>query len=209
MENRVIITISRQYGSGGGKIGALLAEAMGIPFYDKELISLAAKESGFREDVFENADKQALSSLLYSLSTGMFVSSAQLDGVDNLPLNDRVFLIQHKVIRQLAEQGPCVIVGRCADYVLKDHPDVLNVFVHAPLEKRIQRVIQEHQLGAENRDKAIQKMDKRRAAYYEYYTGMKWGRVENYHLTMDSAKVGLEGSAAIIKAFAEQTTTNR
>lgn len=203
MEKRIIITISRQYGSGGRVVGEQLAKMLDIPFYDKELIALAAKKSGFREDVFENADKQAISSLLYSLSTGMYSASAQLDGVDNLPLNDRVFLIQHNVLRDIAQKGSCVIVGRCANYVLKDDPDAINVFIHAPLSARVTRATEEYARREEHVDKVVQKMDKRRAAYYEYYTGMKWGQVQNYHLTLDSNAVGTKGAAEIIRAFAE------
>lgn len=209
MEKKLVVTISRQYGSGGKEIGETLAKMLDIPFYDKEIIALAAKESGFREDIFENADKQAFSSLLYSLSTGMYISSAKLDGVDNLPLNDRVFLIQHNVIKGVAEKGSCVIVGRCADYVLKDDPDTVNVFIHAPLEARAKRSIVQYGLTPESAQSAVSKMDKRRAAYYEYYTGMKWGRLQNYHLTLSSAAAGIKGSSEIIRSFAEKFQQNR
>lgn len=203
MDKKFIITISRQYASGGRSIGKILAQELELPFYDKELITLASKKSGFREQLFENADKQAVSSLLYSLSMGMY-NTAGIDGTNNLSLNDRVFLIQHEVIREISQQGPCVIVGRCADYVLKDQENVLNIFIHADMESRKRRAVEEYGLDSNKPEAAILKMDKRRAAYYEYYTGMKWGRMENYHLTLNSAILGVQDSAKLIKDFIER-----
>lgn len=202
MNEKMIITISRQYGSGGRSIGKKLAEELAIPFYDKELISLAAKESGFEEKIFENADKQGMHSLLYSLSIGMYNTIGAYDGPESLPLNDRVFLIQHNVIRELAQKGSCVIVGRCSDYVLRSEPNAIHIFVHSDLDSRVKRAVEEYEFPPENAASAIQKADKRRAAYYEYYTGARWGRLENYDLTLNSDRVGIDNAVQIVKAYA-------
>lgn len=198
---KTIITISRQYASGGRQVGEKLAKSLNIPLYDKELISLAAKESGFSEKVFENADKQSVNSLLYSLSTGMYNAIGQFDGANNLPLNDKVFLVQYNVIRNLAQKGSCVIVGRCADYILRDDPDVVHVFIHSDMRSRIRRAVEEYGMPSERAETMIQKGDKRRAAYYDFYTGMKWGRVENYDLTLDSDSIGLDNAAKLIENY--------
>lgn len=207
MKGKVIITISRQYGSGGRLVGEKLAKALDIPFYDKELISMAAKESGIEERIFENADKQAVNSLLYSLSVGMYNAAGHIGGrfdggVNGLPLNDRVFLAQYNVIREIAQKGSCVIVGRCADYVLKDIPGVMNVFIHSELSQRVKRATEEYNLMPEKAESTVIKMDKRRAAYYEYYTSNKWGKIENYDLTLNSGRIGLENTVELIRSYA-------
>lgn len=199
--SKTIVTISRQYASGGRQVGEKLAKSLDIPVYDKELISLAAKESGFSEKVFENADKQSANSLLYSLSTGMYNALGQFDGANNLPLNDRVFLVQYNVIRNLAQKGSCVIVGRCADYVLRDNPDVIHIFIHSDMKSRIRRAVEEYGMPSERAEAMILKGDKRRAAYYDFYTGMKWGRLENYDLTVDSDSIGLGNAAKLIEDY--------
>ena len=137
-----IITITRQYGSGGREIGRKLAEVYGIPFYDNEIISRAAKETGFAEAAFERAEDKASNSLLYSIAMGMNVFSSQEVGFAGLSLDDRIFLAQSNVIRKVAEEGPCVIVGKCADYILKDQQDVVNLFIGASPDFRIRRAIQ-------------------------------------------------------------------
>ena len=199
--NKTIITISRQYASGGRQVGERLAKSLNIPFYDKELISMAAKESGFSEKVFENADKQPPNSLLYSLSTGMYNTLGQFDGANNLPLNDKVFLVQYNVIRGLAQKGSCVIVGRCADYILREEAQAIHVFIHSDMQSRIRRAVEEYGMPAERAEAMIQKGDKRRAAYYDFYTGMKWGRVSNYDLTIHSDSVGLDNAAKLIEDY--------
>lgn len=193
-----IITISREYGSNGRKIGRKLAEQLGIPFYDNELITIAAKKSGYAEGLFENADQRPTGSLLFSLS----MYGAGMAAYD-LPLNDKVFLIQSDIIRDVASQGGCVIVGRCADYVLRENPHCINVFIHAPLESRLERAIQEDHVAEEKAKDTVQKIDKRRATYYNYYTSQKWGRAENYDLCIDSSVLGIEGTAGVIRNFVE------
>lgn len=203
MKRNIIITISRQFGSGGRSIGKQLAASLGIPFYDKELIELAAEKSGFDASIFETADEQATSSLLYSLSLGMYSPSAgRADVLGGLSLNDKIYVYQSKVIRDIAAQGSCVIVGRCADYILQDNPDVINVFIHSALESRIKRAVACHEAPVDRAQSILTKTDKRRATYHDYYANTKWGRVENYHLAINSDFVGLENAAEIIKEFA-------
>lgn len=196
MEKKIIVTISRQYGSGGREIGRRLAQSLGIPFYDKELISMAAKESGYAEELFDKADSQATNSLLYSLS----LYSTTM-GLYDMPLNDKLYIVQSETIRKVAAQGSCVIVGRCADYVLREDPDVINIFIHSDMENKIRRAVEEYDLPKEGIVEYITKTDKKRATYYNYYTGLKWGRAENYHLTLRTDTVGLDAAVETIKAF--------
>lgn len=198
-----IITISRQYGSGGREIGAKLAEKLGVPFYDNELITRAAKESGFAEAAFENAEKKATNSLLYSIAMGMNSYGNQELGFSHLSLDDRIYLAQSNVIRKVAAEGPCVIVGRCADYILKDLDNVVNIFIWANIQFRIERAIRIDGLAENKAGENILKIDKRRANYYNYHASEKWGRVENYQLSIESSYAGIDGTVEIIKAFIE------
>lgn len=198
-----VITISRQYGSGGREIGKKLADKLGIPFYDNELIDLAVKETGFSAEVFENAENKATNSFLYSLAMGMNAYGNQELGFSQLSLDDRIYLASSDVIRRVAGEGPCVIVGRCADHVLKEHPGVINVFIWANLEFRIKRIMEQEKLSAAKAEEMIQKMDKRRANYYNYHASEKWGRSENYHLSIRSDFVGMDHCADCIKSYIE------
>ena len=203
MAMETVITISRQYGSGGRFIGRKLAEALGIPFYDKELITMAAEESGMSKELFEKADEKAGSSLLYTLSMNSYLLHG-MAGVPDLPLNDKVFLIQSEMIRKVADKGPCVIVGRCADYVLREKENCLNVYIYSDLDDRVTRATTYYSLSPERAREQMQKMDKKRASYYNFYTNLKWGRAENYDLSLNSAKVGIDGCVDVIRAFAER-----
>ena len=159
MDNKIILTIGRQFGSGGREVGQKLAKELGIGYYDKELMALAAKESGLSEEFFEKADEKASSGLAY----GLFPPYADVLS------NDRLFLYQSDTIRNLAEKGSCVIVGRCADYILRDNPDCLSFFIHNNKENRIQRIIESQNLTVEQAEELMLKTDKSRAAYYNYY----------------------------------------
>lgn len=203
MKNNFVITISRQFGSGGREIGRLAAEALGIKYYDNELITIAAKESGIAPELFENAEKTASNSLLYSLAMGTYSMVGGVPSMLEMPLNDRLFLIQSDVIKRLAQESPCVIIGRCADYVLRDNPNCLNVFIHADLENRIKRATSSYNLPLAKCDDVIQKTDKKRATYYNYYTSRKWGRSENYDLCINSSCLGVAKSAEVIVDFAK------
>jgi len=196
-----IITISRQFGSGGREIGSKLAEKLGIPFYDNEIITRAAKESGFAESAFENAEKKATNSLLYSIAMGMSAYGNQELGFANLSLDDRIYLAQSNVIRKVADEGPCVIIGRCADYILKDHPNVVHIFIHAAMPFRIERAIRVDGVDKNRAPEIVIKNDKRRANYYNYHSGEKWGLATNYHLSIDSSYLGIDHAVESIYTF--------
>lgn len=198
-----VITISRQYGSGGREIGKKLAEKLGISFFDNELIERAAKESGFSPAAFENAENKATNSLLYSIAMGMNAYGNQELGFAHLSLDDRIYLVQSEVIRKVAQEGPCVIVGRCADYVLKDLPNVVSIFIWAPLEYRVKRAIEVENLSIVKAEENILKIDKRRANYYTYHANEKWGKAENYHLSLRSDYIGIDNCVDCIKTYVE------
>jgi CMP/dCMP kinase len=198
-----IITISRQFGSGGREIGAKLAAKLGIPYYDNELISRAAKESGFSEAAFENAERKATNSLLYSIAMGMNAYGNQEIGYAHLSLDDQLYLAQSNVIRKVAAEGPCVIVGRCADYILRDHPDVVRIFIWADLESRKRRAVSLYHLKENKAEEEILKTDKSRANYYNYHANEKWGKAENYHLSIKSDYLGIDNSVECILRFLE------
>jgi len=196
-----IITISRQFGSGGREIGAKLAAKLGIPFYDNELISRAAKESGFAEAAFENAEKKASNSLLYSIAMGMNAYGNQDIGFTHLSLDDQLYLAQSNLIRKIASEGPCIIVGRCADYVLRDFPNVFHLFIWADIEARKKRAISQYHFKENKAEEEILKTDKRRANYYNYHANEKWGKAENYHLSIRSDYVGIDNTVDCILRF--------
>ena len=155
-----IITVARQFGSGGRDIAKSLAQELGIKFYDKELISLAAKESGMNPEVFEKIDEQATNSLLYSLSMGLYNFGNGFSAVGDLPVNDKLYILQHKMIKRLAEEGPCVILGRCADYILKDYPNVISIFINADMEYRKNRAIKYHNVDKKRAEQIVNKTGK-------------------------------------------------
>jgi len=197
---KTIITIARQYGSGGREIGQKLAKELDIPFYDKELIALSAKENGLDEKMFEKKDERASSSLLYSLMIGNYTFGSHVSSNNDIPINDMLFLIQTDIIKKLAKEGPCVIVGRCADYVLRDESDIFNIFIHTDKLNRMDRVMHEYDVAPEKAADYLVKKDKQRANYYNFYTNKKWGDLENYHLTLDSAATNINGAVELIKS---------
>ena len=189
MKCKSVITISREFGSGGREIGEKLAKKLEIDFYDKELISLAAKESGIDPVLFERIDEQAANSLLYSLSMGMYnFGQTGFSPRDQISVNDQLYLLQHEIIKKLA-QKPCVIVGRCADYILKDRENCINIFIHADIDYRVQRAIKIHDLPENKAEAIVRKTDKTRANYYQFYTELKWGLADNYHMSINSSKL--------------------
>ena len=202
MSSKRIITITRQYGSGGHDIGKALAKALGIVFYDKELISLAAKESGIAPEVFEMADEKPANSLLYSLSVGLFNYGNGLSNpMDDLPLNDKLYLLQHRIIKEKAEKESFVIVGRCADYILKEIPGVVKVFFYADIDSRVRRAIARHDIEPARAKQAIIKTDKNRANYYSFYSGQKWGQVENYDLCINTTRLDVDQAVKLITDY--------
>jgi len=202
-----IFTIGRQYGSAGRRVGSLIAKKLNIPFYDKELIALVAKDSGLNEAIIENADEKVANSFFQSLLVGTnpfgaFPLATSNLGMAELPLNERVFLIQCETIRKLAKKGPCVIVGRCADYVLRENNDnLVSVFVTAPLDYRTKRAIKLYEIPEKKADVEVIKQDKKRSHYYNYFTDKKWGFCENYDISVDSSILGIEGTADFIIHF--------
>lgn len=202
MNEKVIVTIARQYGSGGREIGEKVAAALGIAFYDKELITMAAQKSGMSPNVLHTADEKASNSLLYTLAMGSSIYGASTLNYD-IPINDRLFITQCDIIKNLAEKGSCVMVGRSADYVLRDNPRHISVFIYAKLEDRIRRVMERHSLSEADARNLIAKTDKRRANYYNFYTGQKWGKYDNYHMSLDSSLLGIDGTAKLISQLAE------
>lgn len=200
-----IITISRQYGSGGREIGERLSKLLDIPYYDNALITRAAKESGFAEAAFEKAEEKATNSLLYSIAMGMNAYGNQEFGFAHLSLDDRIYLAQSEIIRKVADEGPCVIIGRCADYVLKERNDVLHFFIWADMDFRIKRATELYNLSPSKAEENVLKVDKRRANYYNYHANGKWGSASNYHLSIKSDALGIEKSALLLKDFVEMS----
>ena len=202
MANNTIITIARQYGSGGHDIGEKLAEELKIPFYDKELLERAAKDSGFCQEIFENYDEKPTNSFLYSLVMDTYSMGHSTAAFAEMPLNHKIFLAQFNAIKDIAKEGPCVIVGRCADYALADFPNVVNVYLYADMQSRIARIARRHDVTDAKAKDLIQKTDKSRASYYNYYTNKKWGEATGYDLCLNTASLGIDGTIHMIREFA-------
>lgn len=193
-----IITISRQYGSGGHEVGERLAQKLNIPLLDKELIAMAAKQSGLSEAVFERADEKAGNSLLYSMVMGNYTFGSRITGVNEMPINDKLFILQSDIIKKAAEEGPCVIVGRCGDYILRKNENVFRVFIHADKESRIRRIVRKGLCEENKAADFVAKRDKQRANYYNFYSNKRWDDLSNYHLTLDSSRFEIEELVDII-----------
>lgn len=203
MENKTIITISREFGSGGRAIGKMIAERLGIPFYDKKLIEIAAAESGIDKELFEENAGETSKGFHWFTTLGYSLGSP-LSSMAEITLTDRLFVVQAQVIEQVAEEGPCVIVGQCADYVLQDRKDVLNVFIHADMKDRKAKAKRSYDVDLRDVEQSIKKIDKHRANYYDYYTDRKWGRVQNYDISINSSTFGYEETATIIIDLAKR-----
>lgn len=201
MGTKHIITVARQFGSGGREIAKALADELGIDFYDKELISTAAKESGMSPEVFEKIDEQATNSLLYSLSMGLYNFGNGFSAMGDLPVNDKLYIIQHKMIKKLADKGPCVILGRCGDYVLKDYDNVVSIFINADMEYRKEHAIKYHNVDPRRAEQVVNKADKNRANYYSFYSGQKWGQAQNYDLCINSGRMTRDNAVSLIKTY--------
>ncbi len=201
MRNGNIVTITRQYGSGGHDIGKLLAKNLGVSFYDKELISLAAKESGISPEVFARADEKPTNSLLYTLSTGLFNYGSGFSAMGDLPMNDQLYILQHKIIKKKAEEEDFVVVGRCADYVLREYDNVVRVFIYADIDTRVKRAVERHDIEPSRARQAVLKADKNRANYYSFYSGQKWGSPENYDLCINSTNLSTEQATEMISNY--------
>lgn len=201
MDKHMIITIGRQYGSGGRDIAFSLAEKLGIKCYDKELLSLAAQESGIAEQLFETHDEKSANSFLYSLVMDTYYTGYSTPAFVDMPINQKIFLAQFETIKKIAEKDSCIIVGRCADYVLENNPDVTSIFIHAPIEYRTKRIAESFGLSIEKAKEEIVKMDKNRSSYYNYYTSKKWSNVESYNLSVDSGMLGTDKTIELLEKF--------
>ena len=202
MENQLIITIGREYGSGGRELGELLAKRLGIAYYDKEILSRAAQESGICEEVMEAHDeKGALSGLLGATASIGGAMSGVGFGMQ-VPMNQRIFQAQFDAITQLAQEGPCVFVGRCADYVLRGRANVTHVFIYASLEHRVERIMQVEGVDEDKARELIKKTDKQRRSYYNFYADGNWGLRSNYDLMLRTDGHSLEELVELIAAYA-------
>ena len=202
MNNHFVVNIGRQLGSGGRVIGEKLAGRLGISFYDKELINLASKESGLCKEFFEKADEKPSQTIV----GGFFGARFSLFSETSMPYanylsNDALFKIQSDVIRKLAAERSCLFVGRCADYILRDHPRVVNVFISASIEDRIDRVCEQTNTTPEEAKDLIHRADKKRSEYYNYYSYKTWGKAETYHLCIDSSVLGIDDTVLFIEEF--------
>lgn len=201
MTTNFVITIGRQFGSGGHVVGEQLAKRLGVPYYDKNLLAEAAKDSGICEELFENHDEKPTHSLLFSLVTGMQMRGDAASAYMDMPLNHKIFLAQFDAIRRIASEGPCVIVGRCADYVLRDKKNAVSIFIKADMPSRMQRVIDRNGVAPEKAEEFIRRADKQRASYYNYYATTTWGDVNNYDLCVDTGKLGIDGAVELIVQY--------
>lgn len=198
-----IITISRQCGSGGHQIGLLVAEKLGIPFYDKELVKAVAARSGFSEELIEAKGEETARGFLFNIAQYGF-SPANTDTRERLPVPDQIHAYQAEVIRELANKGPCVIVGRCADYILRNRDDCLHVFIYGKFEDRVARVIRTHEVEPEQARVHVMERDKKRAKYYKSMTGCTWEDAYNYNLSLDVSWLGIARCVDIVaRAYQE------
>ncbi len=197
-----IITIGRQFGSGGRTIARKLAERLGVKYYDKELITLAAKESGISPEIFAKVDEEAANSLLYSMVIGMYASTSRVTNYGDISINDKIFRVQTEILEDIAKRESCVIVGRCADYILREHENLINVFIYSNIDARIERAVNEYNIQSKNMKEFILKADKKRANYYNFYTGKKWGAIANYNICLDSGTLGIDECVNVLEKVA-------
>lgn len=194
MEKRFIVTIGREFGSGGREVAIKLANLLDINFYDKKLIAEAARRSGLSDEYIEEAEEKVPGKLFYAFSMGFGMTSNNFSP-------ESVFNIQSDTIREIASRESCVIVGRSADYILRENPYCINIFIHAPLEFRVEQVSKRENVSKKEAAELIRKIDKTRAAYYDFYTNKQWGASKSYHLSIDSSILGVDETAAFIKQY--------
>jgi len=211
-----IITISREYGSGGRDVGRLLAEELGLPVFDKEIMSMAMEKSGMSADVIEKRSESISSKFLANLRRlslsvpntrvpSGFNSYALATSANKMIDDDRLFHSQAAAIREIAGQGGCVIVGRCASHILRQHPDLLAVFISGEFDCRVRRTVETYNMPEKNAADNVKKIDRHRANHYKLYTGQNWGGIENYDLVVNTSYSGIDGAVAVIKAMLDAT----
>lgn len=203
MNGNLVITIGRQCGSGGKRIGQKLAEVMGVKCYDKELLSVAAKDSGLCEELFETHDEKPTSSFLYSLVMDTYSLGYTTSAYMDMPINHKIFLAQFNTIKKLADEESCVIVGRCADYALAEYPNTVSVFITANDEDRIKSLMEMYKVDEAKAKDIMVKTDKKRSSYYNYYSSKKWSDAKSYDLCINSSVTGMDGAIEVIQAFAK------
>ncbi len=204
MSDNLVITISRRCGSGGKAIGEIIAKELGIKCYDKELLDLAAKQSGLAQELFETYDERPTSSFLYSLVMDTYSVGYSTSAYKDMPINHKIFLAQFDAIKKLADDESCVIVGRCADYALQEYPNRTAVFITGEDDDRISHLMEVHNISRAKAKDVMVKTDKQRSSYYNYYASRKWGDAENYDMCINSSVLGFEGTAKVIIEFAKQ-----
>lgn len=198
-----VITIGRQFGSAGREIGEKVAEYFGIKYYDKELLTRAAQESGFCEEMIQNHDEKPTNSFLYNLVMDTYSFGYNTSSFVDMPISHKVFLAQFDTIKKIADEEPCVIVGRCADYALADKKNVIHLFIYADEATKIQRIMEKYNLTESKARDMIIKKDKQRQSYYNYYSSKKWGRADSYDLCINSSVLGVEGTVKLIAQYVE------
>lgn len=198
-----VITIGRQFGSAGREIGEKVAEYFGIKCYDKELLSRAAKESGFCEEMLENHDERPTSSFLYNLVMDTYSFGYNASHFVDMPISHKVFLAQFDTIKKIAQEEPCIIVGRCADYALSEMKNCVHIFIYADEEAKTKRIMQKYDLDASKAKDMCIKKDKQRQSYYNYYSSKKWGRADSYDLCINSSILGVEGTVKLLIQYIE------
>ncbi|MBM6968388.1 MULTISPECIES: AAA family ATPase [Pseudoramibacter] len=210
MTDRVILTFSRQFGSGGSNIAKRLAKELAIPFYDQELITESAKDTGIAPNMVKALEETPTNSLLYAIAAGTAYGGAVTpSALTALPMTDRVFLSQSDVIRRYADEGSCVILGRCADYILRKDPDAISVYIHRDHDERVHQVAKLYDKTEKKAAEMVKKMDKRRANYYAYYTDKRWGDAENYDICLNSGVLGEDGCVDLLKMTVDAILTRR
>jgi cytidylate kinase len=201
---QTVVTIGREYGSGGHEIGSQLAQLMGVPFYDREVLTRAARDSGICEDVLTEYDEKASSGYLFSLAAGISAAAEGTGLTMGMPLNHRVFLAQFEAISKIAAEGPGVIVGRCGDYVLRERSNVVNFFLYAPVEDRIQRIMKVEELPYDQAKDRVRRVDKQRQNYYNFFADGNWGHRGNYHLMVSTGGLTTQAVAEILLEFVKR-----
>ena len=193
-----IITIGRQFGSAGREIGEKVAEHFNIKCYDKELLTRAAKESGFCEEMIESHDERPTNSFLYNLVMDTYSFGYNASSFMDMPISHKIFLAQFDTIKKIANEGPCVIVGRCADYALSEYENCMHIFIYGDEDTKIKRVMNKYELTYQKAKEMITKKDKQRQSYYNYYSSKKWGHADSYDLCINSSLLGVEGTVKLI-----------
>lgn len=204
-----IITIGRQFGSGGREIGEKVAEHFGIKCYDKELLARAAKESGFCQEMIESHDERPTNSFLYNLVMDTYSFGYNASSFMDMPISHKVFLAQFDAIKKMADEAPCVIVGRCADYALSEYKNCLNLFIYGNEECKVKRIMEKYDVSEQKAREMMKKNDKQRQSYYNYYSSKKWGRADSYDLCLNSSKYRIEGSIQLIIQAVANFESNR